>query len=196
MNNVSRALFLAIWLFLPAFVLSDNEVIGTINAVVDGEETTWYVLKTDTVDAAGGASAMWMATGTEQFRAMIGGFENKDLVFSKDAATGMPSITGEGGQISIWFQFPVNAERMDYQKPSTGGEDADVILLDRLGDITSMRPLDQGSVTVELIEVSDTQAGRFEGSFQGRLINRDGEPAGTISEGRFVVDGAVQFQSP
>ena len=171
-----------------------NEVIGTIEATLDGKARTWYVLKTDTVDKGGGSGAIWMQTDSDQAMVIVGAFETKDVTFTKDAATGMITASGQGSQISLTFKIPPGTESITYRKPETGISLADVFLMTRIGDYASMHPLGEGKITVDRITLDHTENGRIEGRFEGTLLDRDGEPWGRITEGRFEVDGVVQFQ--
>jgi hypothetical protein len=171
-----------------------NEVIGTIEATLDGKARTWYVLKTDMVDKGGGSGAIWMQTGSDQAMVIVGAFETKDVTFTKDAATGTITAGGQGSQFSLTFKIPPGTKSMTYRKPETGISLADVFLMTRIGDYASIHPLGEGQVTVDRITLDDTENGHIEGRFEGTLIDRDGEPWGRIRDGRFEVDGVVQFQ--
>ncbi len=103
-------------------------------------------------------------------------------------------LSVEGSQMSISFKFPLGANSMEYRMPSVGDDVANVILMTRVGDYASMQPLNDGTVSVTQIEANKTGLSRFEGTFGGKLINKEGVVIGNISDGRFSVDGAVHYQ--
>ena len=171
-----------------------NEVIGTIEATLDSKARTWYVLKTDTVDKGGGSGAIWMQTDSDQTMVIVGAFESKDVTFTQDATTGTVTASGQGSQISLTFKIPSDTKSMTSRKPETRISLADVFLMTRIGDYASMHPLGEGQVTVDRIALDDTENGYIEGSFEGTLIDRDGEPWGRVADGHFEVNGVVQFR--
>ena len=171
-----------------------NEVIGTVEATLDGKARIWYVIKTDTVERGGGSGAIWMQTDSDQIMVIIGAFETKDVTFIKDAVTGTITASGQGSQISLTFKIPSGTESMTYRKPETGLSLAEVFVMTRIGDYASMHPLGKGQVTVDRFTLHETENGRIKGSFEGTLIDRDGEPWGRVTDGRFEVDGVVQFR--
>jgi hypothetical protein len=183
----------SVLLFTPA-ANAGNEVIGTIEATLDGKARTWYILKTDTVNKGGDSGAIWMQTDPDQARVIIGAYETKDVTFTKDKTTGMTTASGEGSQISVTFKIPPGTKSMTYQKPETGISLADVILMTRIGDYESMRPLGEGQITVDRITLDDKEKGHIKGTFEGTLIDRDSKPWGRVTNGRFEVDGVVQFR--
>ncbi|MEJ2230885.1 MAG: hypothetical protein P8X46_06870 [Nitrospirales bacterium] len=183
----------SVLLFTPA-ANAGNEVIGTIEATLDGKARTWYILKTDTVNKGGDSGAIWMQTDPDQARVIVGGFERKDVPFTKDAVTGMIAASGQGSQMSLTFKIPSGTKSMTYRKPEIGISLADVFLMTRIGDYASMHPLGEGQITVDRITLDDTENGRIAGSFEGTLIDRDGEPWGRVTDGRFEVNGVVPFR--
>jgi hypothetical protein len=135
-----------------------------------------------------------MQTDPDQARVIVGGFERKDVTFTKDAVTGMIAASGQGSQMSLTFKIPSGTKSMTYRKPEIGISLADVFLMTRIGDYASMHPLGEGQITVDRITLDDTENGRIAGSFEGTLIDRDGEPWGRVTDGRFEVNGVVPFR--
>jgi len=180
-----------LWFITPAN--AGNEVIGTVEATLDGQARTWYVLKTDTVNKGGDSGAIWVQTDPDQARVIIGAFETKDVIFTKDGTTGMITASGQGSQISVTVKIPSGMKRMTYKKPETGISPADVILMTRIGDYKSMRPLGEGQITVDQITLDETEKGHIAGTFEGTLIDREGKPWGRVTNGRFEVDGVIHF---
>lgn len=181
-------------LYFTAAANAGNDVIGTVEATLDGKAGTWYVLKTDTVSKQGDSGAIWMQTDPDHAMVIVAAFKRKDVTFTKDAKTGMTTASGQGSQISLTFKISSGTKRMTYRKPEAGISSADVILMTRIGDYASMHPLGEGQITVERIALDQTEKGRIEGSFEGTLIDRKGKPWGRVTNGRFEVDGVVQFR--
>lgn len=175
---------------------ADTETIGTIEATLGGEEKTWYVVTDDVNEAANGA--IWMilpggdgATAT----AALGGFESTEVVFSRDPDTGHPGVAGEGSQLVISFEFPLNARNAEINLPAAGPNSSSLILLPRTGDYSRMHGMDRGTISVSRIEANKAGSSIFEGTFSGRVVDRTGEEIGEISNGRFKVDGARFFSA-
>jgi hypothetical protein len=139
---------------------------------------------------------MWMILSPEEGEvatAAIGGFESKDIVFGRDPETDLPTVSGEGSQLVITFQSPLGASSAELSLPSQGAGDASVLLMPTVGDYAVMHGMDEGTISVSLIEANKIGPSRFEGKFSGQLVDRDGKFLGQITEGRFQVRSAVYF---
>ena len=184
---------LLIALLFATSAWSENRVIGTIEAELDGQPVTWHVLESDAIEGPAGKSALWMQLDEDTRVATIGGFESRGVKFSKDPASGMVKVSGEGSQVSLALQFPEGAEQMEYIKPVDGPHDAQVIVQPRAGDYSAIHMLDSGRLTLDTLVANRTGDSRFEGTFEGELATLDGEKAGTLTNGRFSVDKAAFF---
>lgn len=193
MHRYPRISVLFVSLFFAASAWCDNRVIGTIEAQLDGQPVTWHVLESDAIEGAAGKSALWMQLDEGTRIATIGGFESRDVSFSRDPASGMVHVAGEGSQISLALQFPQGAERVDYVKPGNGPHDAQVVIQPRAGDYSALHMLQSGKLTLDTLVAKQQGDSRFEGTFEGELVNPEGEEVGTLSNGRFSVDQAAFF---
>lgn len=63
MNHRTASLAVSSLVMLAATAFADNEIIGTVEMSLDGDERTWYVL-----DPGGGMlpTALWLAMGPER----------------------------------------------------------------------------------------------------------------------------------
>lgn len=193
MNRTCRAWLAIALLFSTLPARADNETIGSIEAVVDGQPRSWHIIAVD--GKVAGTGALWMIPshgdgGTAL--AVLGGFESTDIVVGQDPETGTPTVSAEGSQISINFEFPLGASSTEVTVPGPGT--GSVLLMPTAGNYSVMHSMEEGTISVTRIEAEKTGASRFEGTFSGRLSNRDGEALGAITDGRFEVDGARFFQ--
>jgi len=165
---------------------AEHQVIGTIEAVLDGEKKTWYVL--DAKDAMP-HGAWWMKWDGNVHMASIDGFESKDVKFGKDEL-GVPTVDGDGSSLAITFKFDEGASAVNYSLPSMSAEPASVVFMSTTGGgISSMYGLQEGQITANRIEVSKNGPSGFTGTFSGKLQSMSGKSM-EITDGRFEVSGA------
>ena len=176
---------------LSVTAFAEHQVIGTIEAVLDGEKKTWYVLDAEDALPHG---AWWMNWDGNLHMASIDGFESKDVKFSKDES-GVPTVDGDGSSLAITFKFNDGASVVNYSLPSMGAEPASVVFMSTAGGgFSSMYGLEEGQVTANRIEVSKNAPSGFTGTFSGKLQSMSGKSM-EITDGRFEVRGA-QFIDP
>jgi hypothetical protein len=175
---------------------ADYETVGTIQATLSGKQKTWHVIVDADDEVATGAIWMILPSGDgDTATAAIGGFESTDVVFSQDPDTGHPRVTGEGSQLVISFEFPLNASKVEVDLPTKGANSSSLILLPAVGDYSQMSGMDRGTISISRIEANKTGSSRFEGTFSGRLVDRAGEEIGELVNGRFKVGGARFFNA-
>jgi hypothetical protein len=190
--TLARAWLIAFGLFIvPAMASQGFEPIGAIEATMDGRKLTWHVPGSS--GGADGSGAMWMSIEPGTATAIIGGFESRDVEFDRDPATGRPVVAGEGSQIVLTFEFPLEASSAELRLPSAGPSEASILFMPAVGNYAVMHGMDEGEVSVSLIEARKTGSSRFEGTFSGRLVDGAGKVLGEITGGRFSVDGASFF---
>lgn len=183
------AAFALALLLASVSALAQNEVIGKIQAKLDGQDMTWYVLR----DAkTGQPGAIWMSHDDASRKAMISGYESKDVGFSKDA-NGLPSVRGEGSLIGLTFDFNANEGSVDYQLPSVGADPVSILFMPVLNDYQSILFLTEGHFSVSKITLDGVSGASFTGSFSGRLQTKAGETH-ELTDGHFDLSGGKQFQ--
>ncbi|HLS55384.1 MAG TPA: hypothetical protein VK052_04880 [Zeimonas sp.] len=192
MTTLRRLLITLALALLPAASHAQFQAIGTIEATIDGKTMTWYVPGRNAGDD-GSAGAMWMSMQPGTGKAVIGGYESRDTTFGRDPATGKPTVSGQGSQVIITFDFPERASDARFGLPAKGAHDVSVWVLPTIGDHAGMQVLNAGNLSVSRIEARRSGASRFEGSFSGTISDRAGKVKRAIANGRFTVDGAVFF---
>lgn len=178
-------------LLLSLFARADFDPIGTLTATLDGQERTWYIPGDETGD--GGSGAMWMEVEAGTATVVLGGFESRAVRFGRDPETDIPSVEGEGSQISLSFQFPQGTQRLDTRLPAEGDEEVSLLLLPTVGDYRVMHGMDEGRLTVTTLETNRQGPSAFSGQFEGVLRDGDGEVVHRLKDGRFSVEGARFF---
>ena len=174
-------------------VFAEPRIIGTIEAVLDGEPKTWHLLYSDD-DAT--HSAFWTAHGAGQNMAILGGYESLDITFGKDES-GYPTVSGPGSMLTINFGFAVGAKSAKHTLPEQGAAPVGVIYMRRAGDYSSMLGMEEGVVEVTTIDMSANGEAKFTGTFSGKLESMDeARTTVSITDGRFEVEQARQKKIP
>jgi hypothetical protein len=174
-------------------VFAEPRIIGTIEAVLDGEPKTWHLLYSDD-DAT--HSAFWTAHGAGQNMAILGGYESLDVTFGKDES-GYPTVSGPGSMMTINFGFAVGAKSAKHTLPQQGAAPVGVIYMPRAGDYSSMLGMEEGVVEVTTIDMSANGEAKFTGTFSGKLMSMDeARTTVSITDGRFEVEQARQKKIP
>lgn len=169
-----------ILLIAASGVRAEHEVIGTIEAMVDGEQKTWHVLAGET-DATHSAT-MVVHPGGQAIS--LGGYESLDITF--DTAGQMPRVSGPGSMLVFTFAAPAGATA----RYVVGGEPMlHVMLFGKVGDFSSARPLATGSVEISSADLSSDHDGRLRGSFEGTFEQNDEGGPAALTGGRFEVRG-------
>lgn len=178
-------------MLLSLFARADFEPIGTLTATVDGQERTWYIPGDETGD--GGSGAIWMEVEVGTATVVLGGFESRAVSFGRNPDTGVPTVGGEGSQISLSFQFPRGSQRLETRLPAKGDEEVSLLLLPTVGDYRVMHSMEEGSLTVTTLEANRQGPSTFSGRFEGVLRDRDGDVVHRLEDGRFAVEEASFF---
>ena len=171
---------------LSVTAFAEHQVIGTIEAVLNGEKKVWHILQAEDALPHG---AWWMTWDGSVHMASIGGFESKDVKFDKDES-GFPTVDGDGSSLAITFKFDDGGSAVSYSLPSMGAEPASVIFMSTTGGgISSMYGLEEGQITANRIEVVKSGLSGFSGTFSGKLQSMSGKSM-EITDGRFEVSEA------
>ncbi len=166
-----------------------SDVIGTIEATIDGEARTWYVV-TGSVRGESYASAVWYQTPEGELVASLGGYDTADLpfdTFETDPAQGVSTGDYRGSAVTVVIMpgaaaAPYRAEISDAAPGVTYAPDASVPGIDGvyLGQ--------SGGLDVRRLEIAGDRLD-VEGTFWGTLQTFSGDGAVEVAEGRFSVRG-------
>jgi hypothetical protein len=180
MKLMTATTALLILLIAAPHVRAEHEVIGSIEAMVDGERKTWHVLAGET-DALHSATMVVHPGG----RAItLGGYESLDITF--DTSTQMPTASGPGSMLVLTFAAP-SGQTASY---AVGGEAMlHVMLFGKVGDFSSARTLANGSLEISSADLSSADDGRLQGSFSGTFERNEESGPVVLTEGRFQVRG-------
>lgn len=174
----------------------DNAVLGTIEATVDGEPRTWYVLE-GTIEGERQPAAIWfVAEGEETATAGITAYDRPDVPFEtfviNREAMQIDYGDYEGGLLTVTFEFtPGDEGTVRFSLPEDNGA-AVVYVEDVAAGMTmeNMYGLEEGTIEVTEIEAERTGVSRFAGSFSGTLWKLDQSVRMTVTDGRIEVSGA------
>lgn len=169
-----------------------EEVLGTIEATVDGRAMTWYVVS-GRVRGAPYASAVWYRPDDDGVLIGIGGFDTQTPPFDTFE-------TGQGGGAVSYGDYsgPVfslmlatGADPAPYRREFPSDDMTTYVYLSeaRMADMTVMFMPESGVIDVTALEISNGRV-RAEGTFSGRLGNPGGEGSFVeVTNGRFSVRG-------
>ncbi|MFW6083589.1 MAG: hypothetical protein ACODAA_00060 [Gemmatimonadota bacterium] len=169
----------------------DVDVLGTIEAEVDGEARTWYVVE-GSVRGEPYASGMFMPGGGSRL-VTLGGFDTDDPPldsFQTDAAAGDISLGDyEGSAINISVDIPDDQASLEVELSGMSGTSAIAYMpVATTEDVMSSALFAQsGSIRIEDAEFDEAR-GSLRGTFSGELSLVDGSRTATISNGRFSVE--------
>lgn len=169
-----------------------GDVLGTLEATVDGESGTWYVVS----GSLGGqpyASGLWMDMGDER-QVLAGGFDTADPpldTFERDA-DGMPVSYGDyqGSVLSVVVPEGSVAAPFVVRFPTEDASAASVFYqpVATLDDVTAGTYwLAEGTLEVKAVTVEGGVA-RMEGTFAGTFRSMAGGEAIEMTGGRFAVE--------
>jgi hypothetical protein len=148
---------------------AENTVIGTVEATIDGQENSWYVLQPE---GDMWPTAVWLAMGPERGVASINAYGSEDIPLVRDKMIGFSLPENAAPVLIIAFDFPVGAAQGAYTLPSESTfSAADAIWQSDFMD-------------------SDSS---FSGTFSGTLKRINSEDSVTITNGRFEIDGVRFF---
>lgn len=169
-----------------------TDVLGTIEAEVDGEARTWYVVE-GTVRGEPYASGMFIASDGSRL-VTLGGFDTADPPldsFQTDVAAGNISLGDyEGSAMNISVDIPNDQMSLQVELNEMSGTSAIVYMpVATTEDVMGSALFAQsGTIRVEGAEF-DEGRGSLRGTFSGVLSLVDGSKSATITNGRFSVEG-------
>lgn len=187
-----RILFALLWLACAVSVQAENQVIGTVELILDGEAQTWYVLQPDG-DLM--PTAVWVAAGADQGMLSIAAYPDADIELIREEQMGSTVPVSDTPVLVIGIGFPIGAEQLTYTIPSNEPHPASVLLLENWSqpldgyDISA----DPGEISLTGIEAGRGDDARFSGTFSG-VLRRD-EETKTVQGASFEVD-RVPFVDP
>lgn len=170
----------------------DVNVLGTIEADVDGEARTWYVVE-GTVRGEPYASGMFISSDGSRL-VTLGGFDTDDPPldsFQTDAGAGNISLGDyEGSAINISVDIPNDRTSLQVELSGMSGTSAIAYMpVATTEDVMSSALFAQsGSIRVEEAQFDETR-GSLRGNFSGELSLVDGSRSATITNGRFSIEG-------
>ena len=165
------------------------DVLGTIEATLDGEARTWYVV-TGSVRGEPYASAVWFETAEGELIASLGGYDTADVpfdTFETDPAQGVSVGDYRGSAVTVLLMpgggpAPYGAAITEDAPGITYAPDATV------QGIAGVYFGRSGSIDVTKLEIVDDRL-HVEGTFEGALRMLGGEGGVEVTEGRFSVQG-------
>jgi len=172
---------------------ADNEVIGTINLSLDGEEQTWYVLESP---AGLRSNALWMDVGPDRSAIAVTAFASPDITLVSDGTMGSAVPDGSAPALVVSVAFPTGAKEQGHTLPATDGPAVVMLLNDWSNPIDSLMLSDgPGEIRLTSIEASTDASSSFAGTFSGALKGGEGN-ARMIESGRFEFDHVEFFERP
>lgn len=176
----------------PSVALAERATLGTIEAVLDGEERTWYVLAGEAKDGPW-AAATWMEM-SEGVMVTMGGVDAPDLdigqISRSEGAAGMTMGGYEGSTLNLAVMLPPEPRPTTADLPEAEPAGTTVIYQPRfdLSDMSGMLRMTEGRIEVEAVSLSDGEVS-LRGTFHGVVSTMDGSEGMEITDGRFQVEG-------
>lgn len=174
---------------LPGIARAAPDVLGTMEATVDGESRTWYVVSGEAQDGPY-ASGVWMES-EERRTLVVGGLDAEDPpieTFSRGGAATTASLGDyEGSALTVLVELPEGGSGR-YAVSEGSGATVQVVYMPDAGrmDPASMYHMVEGVVEIEAAEVADGHASA-RGTFSGTLEPLRGGEGIPVTEGRFEV---------
>ncbi|MEM7502199.1 MAG: hypothetical protein AAF417_09160 [Pseudomonadota bacterium] len=189
-------LFLAtIVLFAALTVRADNTVVGTVSFSLDGNEQTWYVLKSP---AGLRPNALWLETGPERAAISVTAFTNSDIRLVGDGSMGSAVPDRAAKALVFSVAFPTGAAEYVHRFPvaPTDGP-AVVMLLEEWSNPIDAMMLTDGPGEIRLTSISRNGDSSFtlKGTFEGVLTDGEGNTR-TAAAGRFEFEKVEFFERP
>jgi hypothetical protein len=169
-----------------------SAVLGTLQATVEGETKTWYVVS----GTSGGqpyASAMWMGEAPGERQVVAGGFDSRTPpleTFERDPS-GMARSYGDyqGSVLTVHLSEALGAAPVSLRFPSDMAGEASVFyqpraILENMMDATYW--LAEGSLDVAAFSIEGGTA-RLEGTFSGVFRSMGTGESLPITDGRFSI---------
>lgn len=179
-----------------------DPVVGTIQATLDGEPRTWYVLRTDRPDLIE-TTAGWFYIPDAPEIPFVGitGFEDKDVPFETFVFDELAGFTDFGSYtksvIGIGFQFDPDQPTVSYQYPYEGPALAGgVTYRPNAGDLSNSGSfgLTDGFLEVEFASGVGQDLSMMQGTFAGTMFRLDHNELLDLSDGQFQVEVVNFFE--
>ena len=174
---------------------ADNEVIGTIQLSLDGEEQTWYVLESP--DGLR-SNALWMDIGPGKSAIAVTAFASPDITLVSDGTMGSAVPDGSAPALVVSVAFPAGAKEQGHTLPAPATDGPAIVML--LNDWSN--PIDSamlsdgpGEIRLTSITANKDAPSSFAGTFSGALKDAEGN-ARTVESGRFEFDQVEFFEKP
>lgn len=191
MNSICKTLLAA--MFVVSTAWADNEIIGTIELTVDGDEQTWYVLQPadDMLP-----NALWLAIGPDKGALSITAYKNPEITFVQHEPTGSPVPDGEATALVFSIGFPVGAGEQSYTLPTEPPDGpATVMILNDWSNPIDAYALNDGpgEIRVTKIETNKDGPSYFAGTFRGTMQHTSGATK-SVENGRFEIEQVRFFE--
>lgn len=169
-----------------------STTLGTIQATVDGEARTWYVVAGEAADGPY-ASGTWMEWEEGTYMLSLGGLDSEDPpigTFHRGGASGAMSMGDyRGGAFTVTAQLGPSDAPATFAVPDdeqlAGAIFAPVVDME---DMTNALVMVSGTVQVAELEMSGTTLDA-RGTFSGTFEPMDGGAAVEFTDGSFEVRG-------
>jgi hypothetical protein len=165
-------------------------VLGTIEATIDGEARTWYVVE-GTARTGAYASAAWIDAGDDGRIVSIGGYDDERPpieTFEADMQSGSLSFGDYDGSAFV-VSVTVSGDGGPFSVELGGSSNAMVAYMPQASaDMSGMYTSASGALDVTSSSF-DAETSRVSGTFSGTLRQMQGDGEIPIENGRFDVDG-------
>jgi hypothetical protein len=179
----------------PALAHADNEVIGTIQLSLEGDEQTWYVLESP---SGLRPNALWMEIGPNRSAVAVTAFESPyiTLVPHEMMESAVPDSSAPALVVSIGFTTGASEETYSLPIDQSTGP-AVVMLLNDWSNPIDSASLSDGPGEIKLTEISASKnsASSFSGTFSGALTDGEGNTR-IIESGQFEFEKVSFFERP
>ncbi len=193
-RSISVALSFALFLLSAQVAASENRVVGTVEATIDGKAGNWYVIASGSSPDDEKSTSMWMDRGSGFGLAMISGFDSQTVTFRKRAdAAGLEPVSGT--VLAISFLFSQSDSQRTIVFPTEASDPSTVVFQPVAGDYQNLYALEEGEMVLTKIESVDLGVYRFEGNFSGRFLPLQGNDSVEVTNGSFVIKETRLFDS-
>ena len=162
--------------------IAGARVIGTIQATIDDEERTWYVLETE-IDGTPEASAFWYEPEPGKPQVLIGGYDAPDVAFH---TAGAPASDYTGSSISLIISFDPGEIGNATRLPADNGTGVFYMPSVVEGPLFGIA---DGRLEVSSLHAPRSGTGEVAGTFSGTMqIPPGSERTLTVTDGRFEIE--------
>ena len=179
---------------------TERRVLGTIEATVDGDSRTWYVVAGEASDGPY-ASGIWMEMSSGRYTVVIGGLDDRDPpihTFSRSDLSNLSLGDYDGSTLALSVEIPEGGGPASFSVPGSGEGGVTVMYMPVASvdfeDMSGMYQMVEGSLTLEEGGVSAGEA-RARGTFSGTFESMAGGGSVTITEGRFDVEALPNVEA-